>query len=47
MVVQQYELSIMFKAELLTAEAGYPVTSPAVHTTSTQPQLPIILQGNE
>lgn len=47
MAVQQYELLIMFKAELLMAEFGYPVTSPAVNTTSTQPQPPIILQGNE
>jgi len=47
MAVQQYELSIVFKAALLTTESKYPVTSPAVSTTSTQPWPPIILESNQ
>lgn len=47
MAVQQYELSIIFRAALLTAESEYPVTSPVVNTTSAQPQPPIIVESNE
>lgn len=44
MAVQQYELSIIFRAALLKADSENPVTSAAANAISTQPQPPIMLQ---